>query len=282
MWIVFALSLVACTSTLGILFRVAAVRSDDPRTFSFLMNMTALGIAALAVAITGVGQISLRENGLWLILISGFGYGMFQRYQFLVRKHIEASRIGLIFAPTSFAGYILAILWLNESVSLQKLLGYVLIFFATVLILYRKRAERFEVNRYVIIALLIGGGLSIAATIDRAVTPGFESALTYTLVIWAAQTLACFLPSIRFKQALREVHANKFLIPLLAVINVGATYFLVAALQRAPATQVMPIANSNVIVIALLGIIFLKERSRLWVKISAALIATLGLLLISQ
>lgn len=282
MWLAFTLAVVACTSVLGILFRVVAVKSKDPRIFSFLMNATALIIVALLVIVKGMGKVSLENGALVLILLSGLGYGFFQRFQFLVRKHIEASKISVIFAPTGFVGYTLAILWLGESVTPLKLAGYALIFLAILLILYKKSSEKIVINRYVVIALFIGAGLSCAATIDRSVVPGFESALTYTLIIWASQTLACFVPGISMKHIKTELRINTYFIPLLAVINVAATFFLVSALQRAPATQVMPIANSNVIVTALLGILLLKERDRIGTKLLAAIIATVGLILVSQ
>lgn len=72
------------------------------------------------------------------------------------------------------------------------------------------------------------------------------------------------------------------LLVLLAVINLVALFCLISALRLAPATQVMPIANSNIVFIAIAGIMFLKERDRVPIKILAALIACFGLFLVSR
>lgn len=280
MWLFFALGSVLATTTLAILFRVLSVKASDSRAFAFAFNTTVLCYALILCLVFGVGSINFSRELLFLLMLSGLGYGVFQRYQFVVRKHLPASEVQIVYAPTGIAGYILAIFWLGESADLVRIAGYGLVLLAAFLVI--KRPKKFVFNHFVLLAFLTGAALSIAATIDRKIAPEFSSVLLYVAILWFFQALFCFVPKLSFASIKTEfLKQYKLIIPL-AAINLIALFCLISALRLAPATQVMPVANSNLVFISLAAIIFLKERERIPVKIAAALIATLGLFLVSR
>jgi drug/metabolite transporter (DMT)-like permease len=281
MWLAYALIAVLSSTILATIFRVVSVKAKDTRTFSFIFNVSVLMIALALIALTGIGNIDLDPYLLTLLLLSSIGYGIFQRYQFLARKHLESSVTQTIMTPASIIGYILAIVWLNESPTPLKIMGYVLILIST-LIVVLKPGKKLGLNKYALLAFLISGALNISIVIDRKVTPHFDQALTYVAIIMLAQVFFTFLPSIPYGAIKREFLLQKKSLLVLAVLNFIALFCTISALQLAPATSVAPIISSNVVFIAIAGIIFLKERDYIGVKLVAAAVACAGLFLVSR
>lgn len=280
MWLVYALLTVACTTTLGICFRTIALKTSNPRAFSFVYNFTMFVLACMLVFAAGIGSIQLNWFLGLLLVASGVGYGVFQRYHFSIRKHIEASIMPLVVMPSGIVGFILAVLWLGEPVTQYKIFGYSLIIFASLLIVRPKKGIR--LNWYGLAAFAIGASLSIAATLDRRVAPNFSSAITYTAVLLFFHAFVTYLPYVSPKEMKKELEMQGWRIPVLATINVASLIFLISALKLAQATQVMPVAASNVVATAVLGIIILRERSRIGLKLIAALLTFFGLFLVSR
>lgn len=280
MWLGYALLTVGLTSILAILMRVLAVRASDERAFAFTYNLIGLLILTTLLLIRGVGVIELNSYLLGLMVISGLGYGLFQRYQFSVRKHIQASEVAIIFTPTNIAGYLLAVVWLHEVVTPVQVLGFALLMVAAFLVISRHHKVTF--TKYTVLALAIGVGLAITAPLDRRVSPHFGEVLTYVAVIWLSQTIVTFLPYVKPSAIKTELGIHRWKLPLLVTINLLATYTLIAAIRLAQATKVQPITASNVILVAVLGVVLLKERERVWLKLLAAVLATVGLVLISR
>lgn len=281
MWLVYALLTVFLTSILGILFQVVAHKAKEPRAFSFVYNAFILLTSLALVGLVGFGKISLSVWLTGLMILSGIGYGLFQRYQFVVRRHISVPEIQILITPTGLAGYALAIVWLHEVVTPARITGYILVIIATLLVL-RKKGLKFTFNKYVFLALFIGAMLSVAGTLDRKVVPHFTNVLTYSLFLWLAQALVTFLPYVKLQDIKHEIRSQSWRIPVLGIINLAVLLFQIAAIRLAPATKVGPVTSTNVILVALLSIIFLKERDRVWLKLIAALLATFGLVLISR
>lgn len=280
MWLVYALLTVVFTTTLGISFRKIALSTKNPRAFAFVYNATMFLLALCLVALVGKGSVELNENTLVLLVISGIGYGLFQRYQFGFRKHIEASVTQTVVLPSGIIGYVLAVIWLEESVTVYKIAGYVLILVSAILVIAPWRKLNF--NKYALVAFGLGACLSVASTIDREVSPYFSSALTYTAVLLFFHTLVPFLPYVSSSAMKSEISQQNWRIPVLATINLASLFCLISALQLAPVTKVMPVAASNVVLMAVVGIILLKERDRVQIKLFAALVTFIGLILLSK
>ncbi len=281
MWLLYSLITVALTSILAISFKVVSLKAEDSRAFSFIFNGTILLITLILVLVTGIGKVNLTPWTVCLLVISGIGYGLFQRYQFVVRKHIPTSEIQILVVPTGIAGYLLAIFWLQEAITPVRVMGYALVLLAAILVLFKKGVT-FKFNRYIFLTFFIGISLSVAATIDRKVAPLVENVLTYTAILWAAQTIMCYLPYVKIEKIKRELTLQRWKILVLALINLAVLYCQITAIRLAPATKVAPVLASNIVVIALLSIVILKERDRIIIKIIAALLATTGLILVSS
>lgn len=281
MWLLFASIAVLSSTIIATIFRVSAVKTSNPRAFSFVLNSYILLLALIILFITGIGDVKLDSYLTFLLVLSTLGYGIFQRYQFLARKHLESSITQTIMTPGSIAGYLLAIVWLNESPKAVQVAGYVLILLSTLLIVFNRR-RKLELNKYALLALLISVALNLSVVVNRRVAPSFENILAYVVIILFVQVLFTYLPSVSRKAVKKELSSQNTFLILLSVLNLVAIFSSFQALKLAPATYVTPVLASNVVFIAIAGILFLKEKERIGTKLIAASIASLGLFLVSR
>lgn len=280
-WLAYALGFVLFTTILALLMRTIARKTRHERAFAFLFNMTTLAATLVAIGVVGIGSVELDATVLALVIAAGILHGLFHRYQFVARKHIEASAIEVIMAPSAIVGYTLAIFWLGESVTGFKIVGFSLVLLAGILTSYTHHSH-LKISRYALLAFFIGAAASIAGTIDRAVAINFSSALTYAAVLWAVQAVVCFIPGLKWRVIAEELHTYHWYLLLMATLNAVVLYCAVVALQLAPVTKVSPVLSSNVVFISLAAIIILGERTHVQRKVTAALLACLGLFFVAR
>jgi drug/metabolite transporter (DMT)-like permease len=280
MWLVFALATIIFYTATALLTRLFAVRAKDIRTFSFLYSLSGFILLLIVALIFADIEVQLDGYLTVLLILTGVSYGLFQRFHFVVRRHVEVSRLQTIIAPSSIVGYVLAVIWLNEAVPAVRLFGYALLIISAAFIVdYRKQLN---FNKYALLGFLGGACLSVAGTIDKRVSPNFSSAVVYTAYIWLAQSIVVYFPYINKSKVISEFKLHSWKIPIIASVNIIGTYFMISAIRLAPATQVQPVVSANVVTIALAGIIFLNERERVGAKLTASAIAFIGLFLVSR
>ncbi|HCM37980.1 MAG: hypothetical protein UV61_C0006G0098 [Candidatus Gottesmanbacteria bacterium GW2011_GWB1_43_11] len=111
-WLVLSLISVLMFTILNLLMRVLAVKSENQRAFSFVFNAWG-AIFALGFYLLETNKFSVpRPNLLQLLLILAVVclYGLYERFQFSARKHIDASTLTILYslAPVvAFTGSII-------------------------------------------------------------------------------------------------------------------------------------------------------------------------------
>lgn len=280
MWLVYSLTFVALTTVLALLMRTVSLKTHDQRAYAFLFDFGTLLVTLTALAFVGIGTVTLNPWYVFLILCAGVGHGLFHRYQFLARAHIEASAIEVIMAPASIVGYVLAVLWLNESVTLFKTIGFALVLGAGLLVSYSTKTK-LTINKYALLAFAIAASASIAGTIDREVSQQFSSALAYAALLWAIKSAVCYIPYVKYTSLKKQLGEFRWYLALMAVLNAAILYCALSALQLAPATRVLPVLSSNVVFISLAAVIVLHEDKHVRRKLIAAAIACIGLFFVS-
>ena len=145
MWLFYALITVALTTILGTTMRLSAIKAKDPRSYAFAYNILGLTILGILLCIQRDFKIELNWYLAGLLFVSGLGYGLFHRLQFLVRKHVESSELATITTAATVIGYLLAIFWLGEPFKIVRFIGYVLIILAALAVLQKQR--KFVINK---------------------------------------------------------------------------------------------------------------------------------------
>jgi len=227
----------------------------------------------------GFVLLDLKQYALNLALMAVL-YAAAQILIFQASKTIEASELIILSAGRVLWTIAAALLFLGESFSPQKAAGTALVIFAVVFVSYQKKRIKLSPGHwYAILAgFCLGVGFVNDAYILRhadAISYGaivFILPLALTLVVYASS-----LPKIR-----KTVTAKLLLKNLLlgTVYSIGLIASYSAYQHGGNASQIVPIGQSVVIVTVILAALFLGERDHLFKKFIAAVLVSLGVLLI--
>lgn len=217
-------------------------------------------------------------NLLALTLICGmFGSG-FYLASFTAQKYVEAgvsAIVGNIYTPVTI---ILAIIFLNEGLTIKQIIGTILLLAGIVLVSKKHQISKFKFDKYFLLMLLGGVMLGISLTAGRVLqkTTGFTAA---TMLSWWAQFvflgIATWITKNKSKYSKKDILITGTL-RFLQTLSWVILTFVVGNLSI-----VSSITTFKVVIIFVAAVIFLKEREDLPRKISGSLIALLGLLLMN-
>ncbi len=278
-WLFFAISAALLFTSLNLLMRVLAVKSEHPRAFAFSFNVFGAFFAILLIFLEGKPSFNIAPD-FWvgiLILFAIMFYGLFERLQIYAKKHIDASTTAILFRLSPVLTFILSIILLKEALTLQKILGSLAILLATFLVVIKN--TDLKLNKPFFAALVCATALALGWTIDKTVSSKVSLSL-YTAIIWSLPLIFIFLPGLSLKSIKREFQIAGWKIPLLALINVLGFYFQLKAFSLQDASRVIPISSSSAVLTVIGGIFILKERTHLIRKIIAVILVFIGVFLL--
>jgi len=278
MWFWITLAWGLTSSTLRLLNRYSLRGKKDTLGYTFLLQATA-ALVLLPIIFT-VKSVSLPKAILpYLTLLASAVLGTI----FLVAitkavSYVEASVSVVVYQTKNIWTLILAVLLLNESASLTKILGVGLIFMGVVLVSLKSFKIRFDKG------LLIIQLAALAATLENILdkyTLRFFSPAIYTACI--SSLMAIFiLPMLKkYRPNLKSYLSGRgklvFLTGLIAALS---SYLAFSAISLGQVSKVIPIKESFTAATVIGGILFLKERGELWKKILGGLITVVGVILV--
>jgi len=275
-WLTFALLAVGINTTLALSLRILSKNSSQPRIMGFVYNIYAFLASVVIWIISGAelpSNVPLFAIG--LLILSAAGYGIFQRGQFYLRKHVEASQLQPVMQAGLIAGFVASILILGEPLTPQKILGALIIMGGVVLVNLDKKLT---VSKYAILAIAISSALSIAGVIDKVASPYFPL-FFYAMLIWMLPLAYIGYPTsmLETKTAITQ---GSWKIPLLASLNALSLVLFVHALQLGEASRVIPVLATVSVTSVLGGIIILHERKDWPVKLAAGILVTIGVIIL--
>ncbi len=125
-WYIYALTSALFFTAQDLLMRILAIKTDNPRIFSVVFNLWGAFFAIVAFIIQG-GSFSELSNltplNICFIISTVILYGIYERYNFVARKGINASSLSIIYKLSLVIGVIGSILFFHESITIKKLSG---------------------------------------------------------------------------------------------------------------------------------------------------------------
>lgn len=280
-WFIFAVGAIFFFAAQDILMRVLAIKSDHSRVFSFVFNLWGAFFAFIAFVVQG-GSFSeifqVPASTLWLIAIGVLFYGVYERVQFIARKGIDASSLTVIYQLSPVIGFLGALVFLGEHLTPIKLVGTILAVGASLLLVYKN--PRLRMSRPVLYAFICAILLGIASVVDKPASAHLPSTL-YSFLIWVLPLFIIAFPRIEKKQFLKEFRIGGWKVAFTALLNVVGFMCFIQALTLTDASRVIPIIYTSSIFTVLGGIFILGERDHISRKIIAAIIAFIGILLLT-
>ncbi len=279
-WFSYVLLAVAAYSVFYILTRVfLKEKNSDTIAYAIVFNFICAILISVVSLKNGFILPDIKEYYLNFGLMAVV-YTASQVLVFKASKTIGASDL-IIFSATRALWTIgAALLFLGETLNTPKVIGTILVLFSVLYISAEKK--RIKLNKGHIYALLaafcIGIGFVNDAYILRNADAVSYGALAF--IFPALLTLIVFPRSaLKLKYYLNlGILMKIFLLGIFYSIGLIASYLAYQA--GGSASQIVPIGQSVVIVTVTLSILFLGERENLLKKLIAAILVSIGVLLL--
>jgi len=206
-----------------------------------------------------------------------FFYGLNERFRFLISKILEASIYSIISNITIIIAFSISFFLYEESLTVTKLLGSILIFFSLILVSELKKSK--ISSKGIFLGVVTSIYLGIAMSLDKKGAIFFNPE-TYNILLWLIPFFVLYFPGIKIKEIKAEFKQFSWKIILLAFFNFVGFYLGLKAFLLAEATKVIPVIQLSTIMTVIAGIFLLKEKNNLFKKIIAGIIAVIGVFLL--
>ena len=210
---------------------------------------------------------------MWVVV----AYTTFKAYFHLevsIKTSIEKSKMLFVL--------LLSVIFLKEILTLEKILGTILVFLGNIALTYKKEKRFGDLkNKGVQLTLLSAFLMSVVLLVDKYATNFFNPGMYSFLV--------CFLPAIvifpfvtKRKTELKSIFKNRFSATTTSAL-LGAAYYylLLRAFKLIEASIVVPIVELSTLMAVFGGVKFLKESEEIPKKLIAAIIIIIEAILLS-
>lgn len=279
-WLYLSLASVLNFTYLNLLSRVVSQRSKNPRVMSVIFNFIAILITLIIfIFSSGHKNFSLPKGfyPYFYLFLACLFYGLNERLRFYASKYLEASLFAIISNVSVVIAFIVALFLYNESMTINKMLGFLLIMASLLLVSFEKIKKISW--RGIGLALLTSTFVGIAWSLDKKGIYYFNTE-TYNVFIWLLPFFVVYFPGVKFSDIKREIKINKWSLILLSFLNVFGYFLSLKAQSLAEATKVIPIIQTSTVLTVIFGIFILKEKNNLFKKILAGVIAVIGVFLL--
>lgn len=279
-WLYLSLASVLNFTYLNLLSRVVSRKSRNPRVMSVIFNF----IAILMTLIIFIFSSSYKNFSLpkgfspyFYLFLACLFYGLNERLRFYVSKYLEASLFAIVSNISIVVAFIIALFLYNESITTNKMLGFLLIMSSLLLVSF-ERIKKIS-WRGIGLALLTSTFVGVAWSLDKKGIYYFNLE-TYNVFVWLLPFLIVYFPGVKFSDIKREIKINKWSLILLSFLNVFGYFLNLKAQSLAEVTKVIPIIQTSTVLTVIFGIFILKEKSHWFKKILAGMIAVVGVFLL--
>lgn len=195
-------------------------------------------------------------------------------------KKVEASEYTVVFSTRAIWSVLAAIVFLHESFSVKQIIGAALIILSVFVVSWKKKS--FRLNEGEMLTLAASFFVGIAFINDTYMLNKVDLFFYLPLVFALPAVFALITNYKRFIKtnnwlSWRETLKVSFLSLLFAV---SATSTFSAYEKGHNAGQIAILNQTSTILIVVLGIVFLKERNHLYLKILGGVISLLGVYLV--
>ena len=195
-------------------------------------------------------------------------------------KYIEASKHTILLTSSRLWVVFGAIAILGESFTPQKLIGAILIIFGVIVTVWKK--QKFSINTGVLYVLGAAFFYAMGEIYSFYLLRSMNS-VSFMLVVTVITTLIMLMikPKTIFKLPFYKKRQNLLNILVVTVFDTFANLLVFIAYQKGrSALQIGPIMSIQTIITVVLAFIFLKETDNLFQKITGAIVAVVGTVLL--
>lgn len=267
-------------ATFSLLSRVLLKESENPLAFAVIYGAFTAIASFLFIPMEPWRFFGISEGILFITFIATILFAAFEATEFFARKHLEASRLTILFQLTPVVTFLASLVFLQETFSFRKVLAIALIIGGNLIAIYKHEGKVTKIG------LLFGLGtafaLGLAYVADKAVFQHYPlplyMALTYGL---PALYILPLLGKNRAQKLRQELERVSWKLPILGLISVTGYYLVLKTFQLLEVSIAIPIIFTSTILTTLGGILILKEKSNIFQKFCGVIIVFIGVILIN-
>lgn len=276
-WLGYSIIALIIFSGYDLLSRKLGVQSKNPVAFGAVFYLIATLCTPLLLIVEPLQIPIITPIGVLLTGGSLLAWILFGRVEYTAHKHVEASVLTILLRLGPVITFILSMLFLDEHMTLTKLIGLLLTIFASVLVIGKPSFSLLRKGLIYGVALALTQG--VAWTFDKIVSPIYGVVLFSALSFLAPSLANMFIPPISIRTIIEELHLASWKIVVLAILNIVGYAAMIKALIIGEASSVIPIATATPPLVVLGGVLLLHERKDIAKKCIAVVLVVLAIYL---
>ena len=281
-WLSLALISLSTLSVASVLARVLLKNEDsNPVGYAIIFQLV-LGTISLIFAITLKKFVPpSNETSIIRFIFSTLLWAGSTVFGFQTLKRLSAGESTILASSGTFISIGLGIVFLGEVFKVAAIAGTVLILLAVLIIATGNL--NFRSREGIIFGLLSSAFAAIAVVNDAVILKTYE-AFSYTAIM---SFLPGFILLLLFPKQIAKIpkmfdRKSFFIITILCMFySIQAIAYYLALQNGAPISRLSPIMKSSIVLTVILAAVFIKERSNLKKKLIAAIMVTIGTILLS-
>ena len=279
-WLFFAAISIFFLSIANVLQRVLMKEDkSDPTAYSIVFGFLLTAIIGSISLIKGFQMPPITQYPLQFLLV-GVLYGFGTVFVFKALKHIGASEVTIIGASRSLVTILFSIMLLHEAYNVQKWIGAFLIIAAVILVADTRKG--FKLHKGVGFALLYALFYGLAVVNDTFLLRHSEllSYVTASSIIPPLLILSVYPKSVFAMKQFLDLKLFMKIFVMSLFYSIAAIAFFTAISIGAGASQMGPANQASVVLTVIFAALFLKERKNLPLKLVAAVLVSIGVVLL--
>ena len=266
MWIFYAIGSSFFAGITAILAK-CGIRKTNSNVATAIRTIVVLIFAWLMVFVTGAeaGISNISSRILLFLVLSGLATGASWLCYFHALQKGDVNKVVPIDKSSTILTILLALIFLQEGLSLGKGVGIVLIGVGTMLMITRKgmaNQEKSSDGSWFIYAVFSAVFASLTAILGKAGIEGVDSNLGTAIRTTVVLVMAWFMVFVTGEQKkVWTVEKIELLFICLSGLATGASWLCYyKALQMGEASKVVPIDKLSVVITLVLAFVFLHEK----------------------
>ena len=269
---------IVCTVGFNIISRINLSTTRHEYAYTILWQVFCALLAPLFLPFDRF-SIAVNPHVLLLFAVSVALWALVDAFLFSAFKHEEASVLAAIFPLNFVFTFAISAVFFQAGVKPALVVGFLIIMAASLLTgLYHTRLRPSKGMVFAFLySLFLGAALGFNSEVVKSfsIPPYMFAAFLFP----AAANLLLFLRP-KVAELRHELRVQWKAILLNAAVMDASFFFLLKAFQLGNVPQVVALSASSTLLTALAGIVILKENKYMALKIIAAALATLGVVLV--
>ena len=264
-WVLFAFGSAVFAGLTAILAKLG-IKNIDSNVATAIRTVVVLIFSWMMVLIVGSYESLFNISGktMLFLLLSGISTGMSWLFYFKALQIGDVNKVTPIDKSSTVLTMLLAIIFLNEKITVLKLIAMILISIGTYLMIQKK--EDVTTTSKNNLWLIYAGGsalfASLTAILGKVGIEGIESNLGTAIRTAVVLIMAWLIVFITKKQhTVKNIDMKSWIFLILSGFATGGSWLCYyRALQDGPASIVVPIDKLSIVITIGFSYVFLKEK----------------------